>query len=310
MTITKQRSMVLFEESIKSQYTKKNYTSHMNQFMKFLNINNMNQLLLIPKPNLQNSLEDYLIELKQNMNPNTIPSKFQGIKHFCVMNQIDLNWNIIHKMFPQKQKPQNLRSYTTQEVGEILSNTTSLRNKALIHFLASTGARIGVFDHKLSMNHIKKMPHGCNAVKLYAGHVEEYWSFLTPQASKALNAYHQYRKQCGEIFSENAPVFATMKTDCGQLGWSGARSTIYRILSKSDVKRNKIEYRYDVQTDHGFRKRFNTILKINNSVNYNIAEKLMGHKNGLDGVYLTPTLDELFVEFKKIIKKLETSPEK
>ncbi len=63
--------------------------------------------------------------------------------------------------------------------------------------------------------------------------------------------------------------------------------------------------RYDVQADHGFRKRFNIILKIDNSVNYNIAEKLMGHKNGLDGVYFTPTISELFVEFKKVMYKLE-----
>ncbi len=31
----------------------------------------------------------------------------------------------------------------------------------------------------------------------------------------------------------------------------------------------------------------------------------MGHKNGLDGVYFTPTLDELFAEFKKIAHKIK-----
>lgn len=79
---------------------------------------------------------------------------------------------------------------------------------------------------------------------------------------------------------------------------------MYRIVSKS-VIRHKQDYRYDVQVDHGFRKRFNTILKLDNSVNHNIAEKLMGHKSDLDGTYLIPTLDELFSEFKKIICKLE-----
>ncbi len=273
--------------------------------MRFLNVSCMDELLLIPQLDLQNLLECYLIELKQTMNPNTIPSKFQGIKHFCVMNQIDLNWNIIHKMFPQKQKPQSLRSYSTQEVREIVSAASSLRDKALIHFLASTGARIGIFDHELSIKHIRKMPHGSNAVKLYAEHIEEYWSFLTPQASKALNAYHRYRRKYGEIFCEDTPIFATASSDRRQLGWSGARSVVSRTVSRGIMIRHKENSRYEVQTDHGFRKRFNTILKINNSVNYNLAEKLMGHKNGLDGVYLTPTLMELFAEFKKIINKLE-----
>ena len=277
----------------------------MKQFMKFLGINSMTQLLHIPQSTLQCMLENYLIELKRTSNPNSIPSKFRGIKHFCVMNEINLNWNIIYKMFPQKQKTQNLRAYTSDEIRELLSNTTKIRNKALIHFFASTGARIGVFDHELLIKHTRKMPYQCTAVLLYAGHVEEYWAFLTPQASKILNIYHTCRKQSGEILSRDSPLFTTGATIHKQLGWSGTRSVIYRIISNSNITRHKQNHRYNIQADHGFRKRFNTILKLDNSINYNIAEKLMGHKNGLDGVYLTPTLEEILSEFRKVIHKLE-----
>lgn len=303
--ITKQRSSILFEESIKSKYTKKNYTSHLNSFQKFANIDYQSQLTTMTNSELQYKLENYLIELKRTTNPNSIPSKFQGIKHFCVMNEININWNIIAKMFPQKQKTQSLRAYTTKEVKDLVHNATNLRNKALIHFFASTGARVGVFDHDLSISHMKKMPYGCTAVLLYAGDVEEYWTFLTPQATKALNAYHNYRKCNGEVFYKDTPIFATCKFRPKQLGWSGVRSVIYRTIQKSNVSRFKNENRFDVQADHGFRKRYNTILKLNNTVNYNIAEKLMGHKNGLDGVYLTPTLAEIFKEFKKVMYRLE-----
>ena len=303
MNVSNQRNMALFEESIRSKYTKRNYLSHLNQFMEFIGINSLEKLSLISQPELQCMLEDYLIELKHTKNPNSISSRFQGIKHFCVMNRINLNWDIIHKMFPPRQKIQNLRSYTTEEIRVLLVNTKNIRNRALIHFLASTGARIGVFDHKLSIKHVRKMPRGCHAVMLYAGHVEEYWAFLTPQASRALRTYHDHRK-LHEIFHEDTPVFTARGTHI-QLGWSGARSVVSRTVSKSNISRIRQNNRYDVQTDHGFRKRFNTILKLDNSVNYNIAEKLMGHKNGLDGIYLTPTLEELFSEFEKVIQKLE-----
>ena len=73
----------------------------------------------------------------------------------------------------------------------------------------------------------------------------------------------------------------------------------------STIIRLKHGNRFNVQADHGFRKRFNTILKIDNSVNHNIAEKLMGHKNGLDWVYFTPSLEEPFTEFKKVINQLQ-----
>ena len=298
----KHRSMILFEESIRSKYTKKNYTSHLNSFKEFSGLDSIELLSTSPEY-LQNMLEDYLIKLKCTTNPNSIPSKFQGIKHFCMMNKINLNWYIIHKMFPQKQKTPSLRSYTTEEIKKLLHTTENLRDKSLIHFLASTGARIGVFDSKLSFEHLKKMQHGCIAIKLYAGELEEYWSFLTPQASKILDTYHDSRKLHGEVFCEKTPLFATSSNT--QLGWNGARTVIYRAIVKSTINRCKQENRYDVQAGHGFRKRFNTILKLNNSVNYNIAEKLMGHKNGLDGVYFTPTIHELFAEFKKIMHKLE-----
>ena len=303
--ISDKRSMNLFEESIKSKYTKMNYTSHLNQFKEFTGVSCEDQWLIIPQKDLQIMLENYIMHLRHTASPNSIPSKFRGIKHFFIMNRIELNWNVIHKMFPQKQKPSNLRAYTTNEIMAILSHTASFRDKALIHFLASTGARIGVFDHTLSIKHMRNMPRGCMAVLLYAGNVEEYWAFLTPQATKALNAYHSLRKRNGEIFELDTPVFATSKFTPKQLGWSGARSVVYRTIRRSGLTRHKQNGRYDVQADHGFRKRFNTILKLDNSVNHNVAEKLMGHKNGLDGVYLTPTVNELFAEFRKAIRKIE-----
>ncbi len=302
---TKLRGATRFNESIKSKYTKKNYNNHINRFRKFINVDSIDELANISHDDMQVLLENYLLALKHTTNPNSIPSMFLGIKHFCIINRIKIDWDIIRKMFPTMKKTQNLRSYTTAEIEKMLSNCIDIRDKSLIHFLASTGARIGVFDHELSMKHIKKMPEGCKAVKLYAEEIEEYWSFLTPQASSILDTYHTHRLNNGEEFCNDTPVFATKQSNPKQLGWNGARSVIYRTVSKSRlIHRQKHEGRYNVQVDHGFRKRFNTTLKLENSINYNIAEKLMGHKNGLDGVYFTPTIHEMFVEFKKIMYKL------
>ncbi len=308
--MSRQRSWMRFEESIKSKYTKHNYVSHLKSFMSFINIKHSDELITIQNKQLQIYVEDYLIYLKNTINPNSLPTKFLGLKHFFVMNQIQLDWDLIHKMYPSKLKPIKLRCWTRSEIQQIMNTATNSRDRALILFLASTGVRIGIFDHPLQFGHTIKMPEGCMGITNYAGTVDEYWSFLTPQATTALRCYVAERVRHGENLTNASPLFRNLFSmkkvhDVRPLQWSGARSVIARHVNKSAVKRIKNKLRYDVQVDHGFRKFFNTTLKLDNQVNYNIAEKLMGHKNGLDGIYLTPTIDQCFQEFRKVMHSLE-----
>ncbi len=86
-------------------------------------------------------------------------------------------------------------------------------------------------------------------------------------------------------------------------------SIIWRIINKSKIKRTRINRNFDIQMDHGFRKRFNTIMKLDSDVNSNLAEKMLGHSttHKLDNTYFTPTLENLFAEFQKAIPELSIS---
>ena len=84
---------------------------------------------------------------------------------------------------------------------------------------------------------------------------------------------------------------------------------IKRIVVKANIRGEKHDGRYNVQICHGFRKRFNTILKQNNEVNDNAIEKMMGHRNGLDGTYLQITDEELLEHFMKGVLDLTISDE-
>jgi len=77
-----------------------------------------------------------------------------------------------------------------------------------------------------------------------------------------------------------------------------------RIIQGAKIQRKKTGNRHDKSLVYMFRKRFNTILKLNDRVNSNITEKLMAHKKGLDGTYLQPTLEECYKEFFKAISDL------
>jgi len=310
-----QRSMLLFEQTIKSKYTLRNYREHLKRFLEFTKLRDHDSLLKLSKDDIQELIEDYVMYLKKTVNPNSVDTMMRGIKHFFVINKVGLYWELIHKLYPEKVKSSGFMPFTTKDVQSMLDATTSKRNKAIIHFLASTGSRIGVFDYGLSMKHLKNMDEDCLAVLIYADEKDEYWSFLTPEATDSLNDYFQQRQDDGEKFTKDSPVFRS-KYSLGiekakPLKLKSVQSLIFRILGNSDVKRVKVNKNYNIQMAHGFRKRFNTILKLESDVNSNLAEKILGHSvtHKLDNTYFVPKVEDLFKEFKKAIPELTVGEE-
>ncbi|MCH8833468.1 MAG: site-specific integrase [Thaumarchaeota archaeon] len=201
-----QRSILIFEQSIKSPTTRLNYKSNLERFLKFAKIRDYDALLSMSEDDLQELVENYVIDLKGRVNPNSIPCMMSGVKHFFEMNRKRLYWKIIQKIYPEKIKRAGYNSWSTEQVRKMLEYNTSKRNKAIIHFMASTGTRVGVFDYDLSMKRLRDMEDGCKAVLIYAGEPDEYWTFLTPEAASALEEYFEKRRKDGEIFNPDTPI--------------------------------------------------------------------------------------------------------
>lgn len=305
--------MLRFEESIKSKHTLNNYKFHLERFLDFAKLKDFDSLINMPKDDIQMLVEEYVVFLKKTVNPNSVQTMMTGVKHFFIMNRVSLFWELIQKMYPEKIKRSGFKAWDTQHIREMLEATTSKRTKAIIHFLSSTGSRIGVFDYNLTWNHLKSLDDGCKAVLIYADETDEYWSFLTPEASSALDSYFVERSHDGEVFSSDTPLFRTQYSlgigKAKQMKRNSVISIVWRLINKAKIKRIRINKNFDIQMDHGFRKRFNTILKLENEVNSNIAEKLTGHSttHKLDNVYFTPSLEDMFAEFKKAIPELTIS---
>lgn len=76
------------------------------------------------------------------------------------------------------------------------------RNRTLIHVLASTGMRKGALPD-LKISSLKRMPRNCYAVLVYEDSIDEYLTFLTPEASMELDSYLEERKNDGESLNEH-----------------------------------------------------------------------------------------------------------
>jgi len=302
-----------FKQSIKTTATLRAYNYALDKFMIKSTLKSYDDVLKLYGEDIQGLLEDYIISLK-NYSFQSANLYLAGVELFLDMNMILYHKRILRKLLPNNDaEPGGKLPYTTEEIGRMLSVTTKLRTKAVIHYLASTGSRpAGIENPVLKLKHVEDMPFGCKSVYIYDGSKQGYWAFLTPEASKSLDNYFSKRKVNGEKLTDESPVFVNIEgfptAKQEHLSQSSTRQIIRDTILKAGIERTKTGNRYDKAIIYGFRKRFNTILKLNNDVNSNIAEKLMAHKRGLDGTYLQPTKEECFAEFIKAIPELTISP--
>jgi len=306
------RCILLFENCIKSDFTLRTYNSCLRQFVKYYKLKDIASILKISDDDLQIMLEDYLFYMKKKVKVSSIRNFFAAVELFLMVNDRGkINFRKLHKMFPEDKNRSGKHAWTTKDIQIMLESTKSLRTKALIHLLASTGCRIGAVPD-LKIKNLIDMPNNCMAVLFYESHKEEYWGFLTPEATQYMKFYLNKREKDGEqpdpdnpVFRENYSMGIAKPKQCS---YQNIRWLVHRTIANTGIVRKKDGKRFDIQTNHGFRKRFNTLLKLNKNINPAITEKLLSHKVHLDDVYLTPTREDLFEEFKKAIPDLTINP--
>ena len=311
---TNQKSFVIFVNAIKSDKTKVGYVRDLNSFLNFTKVVDYDTLAKLGTDTIQEFLENYVLELK-GKNLISIRTRLAGPELFFEMNKKLFYKKILHKLLPSDDNiiGGNV-AYTNEDIIKMLSCTFKPRTRAIIHLLASTGIRPGAFDDPpLRMKHLEKI-EDCYSIKVYDGSREGYFAFLIPEAVQVLDDYFTSRKLNGEKLTPETYIFHTYNTKTKlneYISGDGVRVILKNLIKKAGIERNRINHKtYDKAVSYGFRKRFNTILKLNNEVNSNIVEKLMAHKRGLDGRYLQPTREELFKEFKKAIPELTIDPTK
>ena len=315
-----------FRNGIEDEKTYLDYKKNLDKFCTHISMN-YDQIIKLEIDTLQNHLEDWVMSLSERgLKGVTTKKMLAGVMKF-----LDMNRRLYHKkalmglVRENRNKSDDISGnvpYTGVDIKRMLEGTKKLRTKAIIHFFNSTGARPQSFtDPVLRMKHLfiqydeNGKDTGCYAVRIYDNSPEGfsenskhgYWAFLTPEARKAIDAYFKSRKLNGEVLDKESPILATYsepgkgRVKNRHLEIHGIYDALELAIKSAGVERKKIDDRFDKAIVYGFRKRFNTILKLGDSINPNIAEKLMHHKKGLDGRYLTPNRDECFTEFKKAI---------
>lgn len=307
--MNKPRSIILFEQAIRTERTSKKYHEMLNAFLKWID-KDSESLLSLSSDHLQVSLEDYIFHLKKRLKRTSIELHLAAINKFLVANDKEYKRHKLRMFLPEKVKASGEKAWTTHDIQKMLEYADNKRTKALIHFLSATGCRVGVIE-ELKWKHITPISDGCYIITAYPGSTHEYTTFLHQEARKALDEYTEERRKSGDLVSDESYVFSNKLRELRQkpkpMSINAANCLISRVIIKAGAKRVKLEnsIRYDTATDMGFRKRFNTILKSNPNISYAMAERMMDHRIYLEPIYFdTTNKEKLFEEYKKAIPEL------
>ena len=306
-----QRSLLLFKNSIHSEETYRVYKYELDRFINFFKLRDYNSLASMDAKMLQTMIEDYVMEKKsKNLARSTIKTPLSALELFCDTNDLMLNWKKTRRLLPPQKKKSGRKAYTTEQVRKILEFTPDLRNKAIIHFVAASGVRIGALP-ELQIRSVDDMPGGCKSIIIYEGEKEEYVTFLTPEASKVLDEYLARRQKDGEFLKPESPLFRTKYAiaiaKARPLKKISFQGMIDRALRRAGLRFGRDGIRRDIQLDHGFRKRWNTIIKSTDGMKIIHAEKMFSHSTPsipLDETYTDFSKMNLFEEYRKAISEL------
>ena len=260
---------------------------------------------------------------RKEIGAGTLKNRFQAIKLFCEMNDIDLPWKKVSKGLPRARKYAEDRSPTLEEIRKIIEYPDR-RIKAIVYTTCSSGIRVGAWDY-IKWKHITPVENSGDIIAgrlvVYAGEEEEYFTFITPEAYLELQKWKEYRKQSGEPLTEDSWVMRQIWNT--KKGYTRGLACLPRKLESEGVKRlvedalwtqgirKKLELgkkRHEFQTDHGFRKFHETRCLLSGVKLINV-KILQDQSVGISDSYYRPTENELLEDYLKAVPFLTISSE-
>src|SRR6185503_12460376 len=153
----------------------------------------------------------------------TMRTALACVVFFYSCNRVKVDGKFMARRIPKKPGVPH-RSPTKDEITAVIE-AANLRGKALVGTIASAGIRLGAIP-PLKLRHRRKAKpqelehHDCSCkdrsqplrfsgyiLNVYEGEEEHYFSFISEEASKWLDAYHKMRENAGEILGLNSPMF-------------------------------------------------------------------------------------------------------
>ena len=222
----------------------------------------------LPKKDAESLLADYIIANRATIAAYTLTVRIAVVKSFCDEYEIILNWKQLRKKIPQKRIIAADRAPTREEIRKVLKEADQ-RERVAILIPCSSGIRLGGFED-LRLKHVLFKDNGIARLTVYAGEPEQYWTFISPEAARALKDYVESRKRTGEVIDGDSPVLReSYNPDCpariqahpGPMTTASIQHFLRRLWIRAGIRtpfKDTKSGRHEFKQVHGFRKFFKT----------------------------------------------------
>jgi integrase len=233
------------------------------------------------------------------------------------MNDVFINKKKISRFYGEQKKTVKDYAYTHEDIQKMLS-MASLRQKVIILIYSSSGIRkSAILDLKLK--HLERLEKfELYKLAVYENTKEEYYTFCSPECTRMIDQYIEYRKKAGENITKESFLIRNnfdfnnkeQVKDPQSINYSSLVVQFRKLLINCGLRVSGAEQfkRHEKALFHAFRKYFATTLA-NCDVNQLIKELLMGHSVGLDNSYFRPTEEKMLLEYMKAVNDLTINEE-
>lgn len=205
----------IFKYAMNSPVTRDRYTTRLDRFFSFIEIEGTTIeercRVFVQNARKDNSwafrsIINFLQFQKERVDRkeitgSTIRNYVKAIKLFTEMNDILISWKRIARGLPRGRKWADDRAPTMDEIRKVVEYPDR-RIKPIVYTMVSSGIRLGAWDY-LNWGHVTPMHSDSNGelvaakIMVYSGEEEQYFTFISPEAYRALADWMTFREKCG-----------------------------------------------------------------------------------------------------------------
>lgn len=305
----------------RSEASKRNYLQIVHRFCKYYNVE-PDCLIKFKKKRIEKLVQDYCDNLLiRNLSKRYVNMVLHVLKTFFEVNGFTGTKSLKLESYYVPVRYRKRKEYipTKNEIYEMADNAGSLKNRAIILTLFSSGVRVSTLIALTYGDIREELEKGNRIIKIpvHAGMKKripeackgniEYFTFASEEATRAIRLYLAERiRKYGKI-EDNEPLFAS---ECRRIQKEKrvkkfiTRREVEYIVKEAARRANIRDWQY--VTPHCLRKAFESVLRselINGGrLDYKDQEFLMGHilPNSSDAYYDKTKVENLRLEYAKL----------